>query len=100
MSIRGVMEIWNKKEQKFIMVKKKIHCFTDEEAENILRTVQSHLSSDIKLSLIPKQTFGAYMIGLFEQFQLMFRAIAEYNYGRYGSYESQYKMKSQNLKIL
>jgi hypothetical protein len=99
-SIRGIKDIWDKKQQKFISVRKKVHCFTEEEAENILRTAQSHLSADIKLSYIPRDVFGAYMIGLFDQFYFLFRSIAEYNYGRYGNYKSQYTMKVQNLKIL
>jgi hypothetical protein len=99
-SIRGIKDIFDVNEQKWRSVKKKIHCFTDEEAENILRSAQSHLSSDIKLSIIPKETFGDYLIGLFMQFDFIFRSIAEYRYGRYGSTENQRKMKELNLKIL
>lgn len=99
-SIRGIKDIFDSKEQKWRSIKKEIHCFTEEEAENILRIAQSHLSSDIKLSIIPKETFGDYLIGLFMQFQFLFRSIAEYRYGRYGSIENQRKMKELNLKIL
>lgn len=99
-SIRGIKDVWDKNQQKFISIKKKNHCFTEEEAEDILRTAESHLSSDIKLSNINKETFGDYMIGLYEQFLFIFRSIAEYRYGRYGDYNTQYEMKTQNLKIL
>jgi len=99
-SIRGIKDVWDARNQKMISVRKKIHCFTEEEAENILRTAQSHLSGDIKLSLLPKETFGDFMIRHFKMFKTLFRSIAEYNYGRYGSYENQYEMKMQNIKIL
>lgn len=99
-SIRGIKDIWDKKQQKFISVRKRSHCFTQEEAEDILRTAESHLSSDIKLSYINQKTFGDYMVGLYNQFRYLFRSIAEYRYGRYGDEKIQFEMKSQNLKIL
>lgn len=99
-SIRGIKDIWDKKQQKFISIRKKNHCFTEEEAEDIIRTAESHLSSDIKLSYIQKDTFGDYMVGLYKQFLFLFRSIAEYRYGRYGDENTQYEMKTQNLKIL
>lgn len=99
-SIRGIKDVWDRNQQKFISIKKKNHCFTEEEAEDILRTAESHLSSDIKLSYIRKDTFGDYMVGLYEQFLFIFRSIAEYRYGRYGDENTQYEMKTQNLKIL
>ncbi len=76
-----------------------MHCFTDEEAEDILRTAQSHLATDIKLGRISKDTFGDYMDALYKQLTLLFWRIADYKYGRYGSFEIQGAMKSQNLKI-
>ena len=98
-SIRGVKDVWNKEEQKWITKRKDIHCFTDEEAEDILRTAQSHLATDIKLGRIRKDSFGDLMDALYKELAFLFESIAEYRYGRYGSYEKQYAMKLQNQKI-
>jgi len=98
-SIRGVKDVWDKETNSYKTKRKDRHCFTDEEAEDILRTAQSHLATDIKLGFINKDVFGEYMQTLYEEVSFLFRSIAEYRYGRYGSYENQYKMKLQNLKI-
>jgi len=98
-SIRGFKDVFVKETQQWELKRKKLHCFTDEEAEDILRTAQSHLATDIKLGRISKDTFGAYMDALYKQLTLVFERIAEYKYGRYGSFEIQGAMKSQNLKI-
>ena len=98
-SIRGFKDVFVKEQQAWQLKRKNDHCFTDEEAEDILRTAQSHLATDIKLGRISKDTFGDYMDALYSQLSLIFERIAEYNYGRYGSYEKQGAMKSQNLKI-
>ena len=98
-SIRGFKDVFSKETQQWELKRKEEHCFTDEEAEDILRTAQSHLATDIKLGRISKDTFGDYMDALFKQLTLVFERIAEYKYGRYGSYEKQGAMKSQNLKI-
>ena len=57
-SIRGYKDVFNKDKQEWELKRKKVHCFTDEEAENILRTAQSLLSTDIKLGYIEKDVFG------------------------------------------
>jgi len=98
-SIRGFKDVFDKDTQSWQLKRKSEHCFTDEEAEDILRTAQSHLATDIKLGRISKDTFGDYMDALYKQLTLIFERIAEYKYGRYGSYEIQGAMKSQNLKI-
>lgn len=98
-SIRGFKDIFNKETQKWETIRKKSHCFTDEEAEEILRTAQSHLATDIKLSFINKEVFGEMMMAIFKRLDELFYAIAEYRYGRYGENESQYDMKLQNRKI-
>lgn len=99
MSIRGVKDVWDKEQNKFITKRKKAHCFTDEEAEEILRTVQVHLSTDIKLSNIRMDAFPVMIDAIYSQVSLLFYSIADYRYGRYGSKENQYEMKLQNQKI-
>lgn len=99
MSIRGVKDVWDKDQDKFVTKRKGIHCFTDEEAEEILRTVQVHLSTDIKLSNIRMDSFPVMMDAIFTQISFLFFTIADYQYGRYGSMENQFSMKRLNLKI-
>ena len=98
-SIRGFKDVFVKETGQWELKRKSLHCFTDEEAEDILRTAQSHLATDIKLGRISKDTFGDYMDALYKQLTLLFWRIADYKYGRYGSFEIQGAMKSQNLKI-
>ena len=57
-SIRGYKDVFNKETGEWDTKRKKVHCFTDEEAEEILRTAQSHLATDIKLSFINKEVFN------------------------------------------
>ena len=110
-SIRGFKDVFNKEEQKWVTIRKKNHCFTDEEAEGIIRAAQSHLATDIKLSRMSPEAFGSMMDLLFEELQKLFRRIAEYRYGRYNKftkdgklmrvdYALQGKMKDENKKIL
>jgi hypothetical protein len=98
-SIRGFKDVYNKETQSWEIKRKQEHCFTDEEAEEILRTAQSHLATDIKLSFISKKAFPLVMDSLYKQLEYLFRQIAEYRYGRYGSHEKQYEMKAECLKI-
>jgi len=98
-SIRGFKDIFNKENQAWVTIRKKTHCFTDEEAEEILRTAQSHLATDIKLGYISKEAFPIMMDAIYKQIAFLFESIAEYRYGRYGDYKAQYKAKLQNLKI-
>lgn len=104
-SIRGFKEIYNKQTQKWETKRKERHCFTDEEAEEILRTAQSHLATDIKLGYISKEAFPLMMNAIYEELAFLFESIAEYRYGRYKDKkgkedpELQYEMKLQNHKI-
>lgn len=98
-SIRGLKDVWDKENQKWITKRKELHCFTDEEAEDILRTAQSHLATDVKLGWIKKEIFGDYMNALYKELAFLFESIAEYRYGRYGEFDVQHKMKLQNHKI-
>jgi len=98
-SIRGFKDVFDKEKQQWVTIRKKEHCFTDEESEEILRTAQSHLATDIKLGRINVQVYGALMDTLYQEIAFIFESIAEYRYGRYGAYEKQYEMKLQNHKI-
>lgn len=98
-SIRGVKDVYNKTSQKFEMKRKAAHCFTDEEAEEILRTAQAHLSPDIKLACFTENEYKGMMGILYDELSSLFRHIAEYRYGRYTGYEKQLEMKLMNKKI-
>ena len=108
-SIRGFKDVFNKETKEWDTKRKSEHCFTDEEAEEILRTAQSHLATDIKLSYIHKDVFGEMMMAIYKQIQLIFESIAEYRYGRYShdangkpikdGEKKEYEMKLQNHKI-
>ena len=98
-SIRGFKDVYNKDTQKWELKRKDLHCFTDAEAEDILRTAQSHLATDIKLGYISKDAIGLYMNALYKEIAFLFETIAEYRYGRYGNSDIQYEMKVQNQKI-
>lgn len=98
-SIRGFKDVFDKEKQEWVTIRKKTHCFTDEESEDILRTAQSHLATDIKLGRINEKVIGDLMNAIYEEIAFIFESIAEYRYGRYGSYEKQYEMKLQNHKI-
>jgi len=108
-SIRGYKDVYNKTTREWETKRKDLHCFTDEEAEEILRTAQSLLATDIKLSFINKEVFGLRMMMLYKRLRQVFREIAEYRYGRYShnkdgsfkenGYAIEQAMKLQNLKI-
>lgn len=108
-SIRGYKDVYNKTTREWETKRKDMHCFTDEEAEEILRTAQSLLATDIKLSFINKEVFGFRMMMLYKRIKQIFREIAEYRYGRYShdqngnpkknGYAIEQYMKLQNLKI-
>jgi len=108
-SIRGYKDVYNKNTREWETKRKDMHCFTDEEAEEILRTAQSLLATDIKLGFINKEVFGIRMMLLYKRIKQLFREIAEYRYGRYshdangnhkpGGYAIEQSMKLQNLKI-
>lgn len=110
-SIRGFKDVFDKTTQTWVTKRKELHCFTDEEAEGILRMAQSHLATDIKLASMSPEVFGKMMTLLFEQLENYFYRIAEYRYGRYNkftkdgklisiNYDIQGKMKDENKKIL
>src|SRR6056297_2474578 len=65
-SIRGFKDVFDKETQQWKTIRKKEHCFTDEEAEDILRTAQSHLATDIKLGRINKESFPILMDAIYQ----------------------------------
>ena len=108
-SIRGYKDVYDKQTRQWETKRKDEHCFTDEESEDILRTAQSHLATDIKLGYISKEQFPLYMDALYKTISFIFYSYAEYRYGRYNKkgqngeiiedLDKQYKMKLQNHKI-
>lgn len=98
-NIRGYKDVYNKETDKWEVKRKKNHCFTDEESENILRTAQSHLSTDIKLTFYSKETFGTRFLAVYDEIEKQFKRIMEYQYGRYGDERTQGEMKAQAVKI-
>jgi len=98
-NIRGYKDVFNKEKQEWEVKRKDRHCFTDEESEEILRTVQSHLSTDIKLTFYNKETFGIRFLAVYNEIEFLFKRIMEYRYGRYGDSKTQGEMKEQALKI-
>jgi len=98
-NIRGYKDVFNKEKQIWEVKRKERHCFTDEESEEILRTVQSHLSTDIKLTFYSKETFGLRFLAVYDEIEFLFKRIMEYRYGRYGDPKKQGEMKEQALKI-
>jgi|LGOV01.1.fsa_nt_gb hypothetical protein len=103
--VRGFKDVFNKATHQWELKRKEEHCFTDEEGENIVRLIQSHLSADIKLGWIPLDKIGEVLDALYEEIEYYFRRIAEYQYGRYNNnngslnYARQGRMKSLNHKI-
>lgn len=98
-SIRGYKDVFNKDKQEWEVKRKGIHCFTDEESEDILRTAQSHLATDIKLTFYDKETFGLRFLAVYNEIEFIFKRIMEYRYGRYGDSKKQGEMKEQAVKI-
>lgn len=97
--IRGYKQVYNKDTNKWETKRNKQHCFTDEEAETILRTAQTHLSTDIKLSYISINNYPRMMMMLKKQLEDYFYNIADYKYGRYGDSRMQFFMKQDNHNI-
>jgi len=97
--IRGVKDVFDKERNEWRIKKKDKHCFTDEEAEDIVRTAQSHLSPDIKLAYFSKDEYPIILNGIYEQMYVMFKSIMEYRFGRYGNKTIQYNMKQQAVNI-
>ncbi len=98
--IRGLKLVFNKKKNKMEIKRKDRHCFTDEEAEHIVRLAESHLSTDIKLSYISLTVFPIKMLAIKESLDESFYTLADYKYGRYGSSKNQMFMKYMNHDIL
>jgi len=98
-SIRGYKDVHNKDTDKWEIKRKKNHCFTDEEAENIIRTAQSHLATDIKLTFYNKESFGTRILAIYESLETLFKRITEYRFGRFGEAKHQGEMKEQAWKI-
>lgn len=99
LAIRGYKQVLDKESGRWETKRNKIHCFTDEEAETILRTAQTHLSTDIKLSYISMSSYPIMMLTLKEQLEDYFYNIADYKYGRYGDSKTQFFMKQDNHNI-
>lgn len=100
MDIRGYKEVFNKDKGEWEIKRKGEHCFTDEEAEEILAMVQSHLSTDIKLTFYNKETFGIRFLAVMEAISFKFERIMEYQFGRFGDATKQGEMKAKALQIL
>lgn len=100
MDIRGYKEVFNKDKQEWEIKRKGEHCFTDEEAEEILGMVQSHLSTDIKLTFYNKETFGVRFLAVMEKVSFKFERIMQYQFGRFGDATRQGEMKAKALQIL
>lgn len=98
-SIRGYKDVYNGKTGEWEIKRKKEHCFTDEESEQILRTVQSHLATDIKLTFYSKDTFGTRFLAVYEKIEFLFKRMMQYRFGRHGDAKKQGEMKEQALKI-
>ena len=97
--IRGVKDVWDKDKQKWVIKRKAEHCFTDEESEDIVRTAQSHLSSDIKLAILNRQEYPILLQGIYDQLWVMFKETMDYRFGRFGNETKQAKMKLQAANI-
>lgn len=97
--IRGYKKVFNKTTNKWETKRKEKHCFTDEEAEHILRLAETHLSPDIKLSYISMSSYPIKMMMIKTQLDECFYNIADYKYGRYGDSTQQMFMKQDNLNI-
>lgn len=98
-NIRGYKDVFNKDKQEWEVKRKKIHCFTDEQSEDILRTAQSHLSTDIKLTFYSKETFGIRFLAVYDKIEYQFKRMMEYTFGRFGDEQIQGEMKAQAVKI-
>lgn len=98
-AIRGVKDVWEPKVKKWLIKRKDNHCFTDEESEEIVRTAQSHLSSDIKLAILNRNEYPILLDGIYNQLWVMFKQIMDYRFGRFGSETKQMEMKQQAVNI-
>lgn len=98
-AIRGVKDVWDKVNQKWVIKRKDKHCFTDEESEEIVRTAQSHLSSDIKLAIFSRQEYPILLDSIYNQIWVLFKSIMDYRFGRFGNQTNQLKMKQQAVNI-
>lgn len=94
-AIRGVKDVWDKDKEQWKIKRKAEHCFTDEESEDIIRTAQSHLSTDIKLAIFSRDEYPILLNGIYEQMWVLFKSIMDYRFGRFGNRTRQYNMKLQ-----
>lgn len=99
MKIRGFKEIYDKEKQKWVVVRRSVHCFTDEEAEYILRTIQIYLSSSITLGRISREQYGIKIMAIHDEISSVFVNIATYKYCRYVKPEVIEEMHIQNHEI-
>jgi hypothetical protein len=97
--IRGFKDVWNKEKERWETKRKEKHCFTDEEAEDILRVLQGYFSTDIKLATLTPEEYPIILNMIFDQLWVLFREIMEYRFGRFGDFHEQLKMKQQAISI-
>jgi hypothetical protein len=97
--IRGLKDVWDKVQNKYITKRKDRHCFNDEEAEFILRIAETHLSSSIKLATMTKEQFDIKLMGLYESVETHIREIMEYKFGRFKGFHEQLQMKREAIAI-
>lgn len=97
--IRGLKDVWDKQQGKYITKRKDSHCFTDEESESILRLCETHLSSGIKLSIMTREQYDIKLMGLYQQIETHFREIMEYKFGRFEGFDIQLQMKRDAINI-
>lgn len=98
-AIRGVKDVWDKDKEKWVIKKKANHCFTDEESEEIVRTAQSHLSTDIKLGILSRDEYPILLNAIYDQLWVFFKSIMEYRFARHGNFTKQMEMKQQAANI-
>lgn len=98
-SIRGYKDVYNKDKREWEIKRKAEHCFIDEESEEILRTTQVALATDIKLTFYDKTTFGIRFLAFYDKLEFLFKRIMEYRFGRFRGEKKQGQMKEQALKI-
>lgn len=97
--IRGLKDVWDKYKGKYVTKKADNHCFTDEESEFIVRIVQTHLTTTIKLSTMTREQFDIKLMAIYESIQTHFKEITEYKFGRFKGYNLQMEMKRKALAI-
>jgi len=97
--IRGLKDVWSKELNKYVTKKADNHCFTNEEAEFIVRMAQTHLTTTIKLGIMTREQFDIKLMAIYSQVERHFREISEYRFGRFGGLHAQQEMKNKAFAI-